>query len=86
MFLPSQVGSVSSETWLSPPTEQADQGKYRRQHIRQKSEVYHLLDPGFTNQGGLKTQGPILFSNNRAAGETTGVLQSKAHFETVLAV
>lgn len=69
MFLPSQVGSVSSETLLSLPTEQTNQGKYRQQQIRQKSEVYHLLDPGLTGRGGLKTQGPILFANNREAGE-----------------
>lgn len=52
--------------------------------IRQKSEVYHLLDPGLPSQGGLKTQGPILLSNNQEAGETIGISQRKAHFETIL--
>lgn len=52
--------------------------------IRQKSEVYYLLDPSLPSQGGLKPQGPILLSNNQEAGETIGISQCKAQFETIL--
>lgn len=57
----------------------------RQLPIRQKSEVYHLLDPGLISLWGLSTQGSSLFCSNWEARETVWVSPGKAHCERLLA-